>query len=56
MFGMGMPEFTIISIIFLVIFGAGKLPEVGAGIGKAIKNFKNATSENEDETPEKIEI
>ena len=56
MFGIGMPEFIIITIIFLVVFGAGKLPEVGAGVGKAIKNFKNATSENEHETPEKIEI
>ena len=58
MFGIGMPEFIIITIIFLIVFGAGKLPEVGAGMGKAIKNFKNATSENENEheTPEKIEI
>ena len=36
-------------IIFVIIFGVGKLPEVGEGIGKAIKNFKNATSENEHE-------
>ena len=56
MFGIGMPEFTIIAIIFLIVFGAGKLPEVGAGMGKAIKNFKNATSENEHETPDKMEI
>jgi len=56
MFGIGMPEFIIITFVFLIVFGAGKLPEVGAGMGKAIKNFKNATSENEDETPEKIEI
>ena len=56
MFGIGMPEFIIISIIFLIIFGAGRLPEVGSGMGKAIKNFQNATSEKEHETPEKIEI
>ena len=56
MFGLGMPEFIIITFIFLIVFGAGKLPEVGAGMGKAIKNFKNTTSENEDETSEKIEI
>ena len=49
MFGLGMPEFLVITLIFLIIFGAGKLPEVGAGMGKAIKNFRNATSENEHE-------
>ena len=49
MFGLGMPEFLVITLIFLIIFGAGKLPDVGAGMGKAIKNFKNATSENEQE-------
>jgi sec-independent protein translocase protein TatA len=47
MFGFGMPELIIIMVIFLIIFGAGKLPEIGAGMGKAIKNFKNATSEIE---------
>ena len=49
MFGLGMPEFIVITIIFLFVFGVGKMPEVGDGIGKAIMNFKNATSENEHE-------
>jgi len=51
MFGIGMPELIIILIIILIIFGAGKLPEIGSGIGKGIKNFKKAT----DEQPEEID-
>ncbi|HIC84742.1 MAG TPA: twin-arginine translocase TatA/TatE family subunit [Desulfobacterales bacterium] len=49
MFGIGMPELIIILIIILIIFGAGKLPEIGAGIGKGIKNFKKATQEAQEE-------
>jgi sec-independent protein translocase protein TatA len=49
MFGIGMPELIIILIIILIIFGAGKLPEIGSGIGKGIKNFKKATREPPEE-------
>jgi sec-independent protein translocase protein TatA len=55
MFGIGMPELLIILVIILIIFGAGKLPEIGAGMGKAIRNFKGATSEPEKKEPDKLE-
>jgi len=55
MFGIGMPELIIILIIILIIFGAGKLPEIGAGMGKAIRNFKKATSDTDKKEPDKIE-
>jgi sec-independent protein translocase protein TatA len=55
MFGIGMPELIIILVIILIIFGAGKLPEIGAGMGKAIRNFKGATTEPEKREPDKLE-
>ncbi len=55
MFGIGMPELIIILVIILIIFGAGKLPEIGAGVGKAIKNFKGASSDKEEKKTEKID-
>jgi sec-independent protein translocase protein TatA len=45
--GIGMPELIVILVIVLIVFGAGRLPELGAGLGKGIKNFKKATSELE---------
>ena len=55
MFGIGMPELIIILVIIMIIFGAGKLPEIGSGIGRGIRNFKKATSEVEKEDTNKIE-
>ena len=55
MFGIGMPELIIILVIILIVFGAGKLPEIGAGMGKAIRNFKGATTEPEKTETEKLE-
>jgi len=45
MFGIGMPELLVILVIILIIFGAGKLPEIGGALGRGIKNFKKATRE-----------
>ena len=42
MFGFGMPELIVILIIVLVVFGAGRLPEIGGALGKSIRNFKKA--------------
>jgi len=47
----GLPELLIILVIVVLIFGANRLPELGRGIGKGIKNFKEATKDGiEDET------
>lgn len=56
MFGLGMSELLIILVIILLIFGVGKLPEIGANLGKAIKGFKKGMSDTEiDVTPKKEE-
>ena len=40
MFGIGMQELLIILVLVLIVFGAGKLPQVGEALGKGIRNFK----------------
>ena len=45
MFGFGMPEMIILLVIMLVIFGPGKLPQLGASLGGAIRNFRKAADE-----------
>jgi sec-independent protein translocase protein TatA len=50
----GMPELMVILVIALVVFGAGKLPQIGENLGKAIRNFKSATEKEKiDVTPKK---
>ncbi|MBI3610032.1 MAG: twin-arginine translocase TatA/TatE family subunit [Nitrospirae bacterium] len=45
MFGLGLPEIILILVIVLIVFGVGKLPEIGSGLGKAIRGFKKGLSE-----------
>jgi sec-independent protein translocase protein TatA len=51
-FGIGMPELIIILVIAMLIFGAGKLPDVGNALGQAIRGFKKAVEEPEKENRE----
>ena len=51
MFGIGTQELLLILVVVLLIFGAKKLPEIGGGLGRAIRNFRRASSE-----PDEIDI
>jgi sec-independent protein translocase protein TatA len=51
MFGLGIQELIIILVIVMILFGAKRLPELASGMGKAVKNFKKATTE-----PDEIDI
>jgi sec-independent protein translocase protein TatA len=57
MFGLGTQELIIILVIVVVLFGATRLPQIGSGIGQAIRNFKKSVHESEeiDVTPKKDE-
>ena len=48
MFGIGATELIIILVIVLILFGAGRLPQIGEGLGKAIRGFKRGLSESEE--------
>jgi len=49
MFGLGVPELIVILVIALVIFGPGKLPEIGSALGKGIRDFKKSFEGAEDD-------
>ena len=55
MFGLGTQELMIILVIVVILFGATRLPQIGSGIGQAIRNFKKGVKEQDeiDVTPEK---
>jgi sec-independent protein translocase protein TatA len=56
MFGLGLPELLIILVIVVLLFGAGRLPQIGSGIGEGIKNFRKSMKDDKNEvdvTPNK---
>jgi sec-independent protein translocase protein TatA len=52
MFGLGLQELLVILVIALVIFGPSKLPQIGSGLGKAIRDFKKGVSSDDGEDGE----
>ena len=60
MFGLGTTELIIILVLVMIIFGAGKLPQVGGALGKGLRNFKDGVKEGDEEKkseeePDKID-
>lgn len=55
MFGLGFPELIVILVIILLIFGASRLGDIGSGLGKAIRGFKDSMAGKDaiDVTPKK---
>ncbi len=51
MFGIGTQEILVLLVVALVVFGANKLPEIGNGLGRAIRNFKRSSTE-----PDEVDI
>ncbi len=55
MLGLGIQELLLIFFIIVLLFGAKKLPELAAGLGKGIREFKKASQGKDEEPPKKIE-
>ena len=49
MFGIGVPELIVILVVALIIFGPGRLPEIGGALGKGIRDFKKAFDGHEED-------
>lgn len=52
MFGLGTQELLIILVLVMIVFGAGKLPQVGGALGKGLRNFKKGMGDGADEIEE----
>ncbi|MFO7812032.1 MAG: twin-arginine translocase TatA/TatE family subunit [Pelovirga sp.] len=52
MFGLGTQELLIILVLVMIIFGAGKLPQVGSALGKGLRNFKKGVNDNDEDIEE----
>lgn len=55
MFGLGHWELLIILVVVMIIFGVGKLPQIGAGLGQSIRNFKKGVADVETDIKEEAE-
>jgi len=55
LFGLGFQELLVILVIILIIFGVGKLPQIGEGMGKAIRGFKKGMDTPDDDAKEDSE-
>lgn len=58
MFGLGIQELIIVLVIVMILFGAKRLPELASGMGKAVRNFKKASTQPDeiDVTPGKASV
>jgi sec-independent protein translocase protein TatA len=52
MFGLGTQELLIILVLVMIIFGAGKLPQVGSALGKGLRNFKKGVNDSDEDIEE----
>ncbi|MEA3545091.1 MAG: twin-arginine translocase TatA/TatE family subunit [Thermodesulfobacteriota bacterium] len=52
MFGLGTQELLIILVLVMIVFGAGKLPQVGGALGKGLRNFKKGVNETDEDIEE----
>ncbi|WP_321368753.1 twin-arginine translocase TatA/TatE family subunit [uncultured Desulfuromusa sp.] len=55
MFGLGTQELLIILVLVMIVFGAGKIPQVGGALGKGLRNFKKGIKDADEDSDEDIE-